>query len=740
MKKLVIVFLGLLVMVVGCSKKKSTQPEPEPDYTLQATQTIGPEGDTLATTDFLLIVPAGAFESNATLKLYASSKDKPFGNNGVTRAFRLEGLPVEYSEPLQLSIKYQGTLTNESFIAVGKEAYAISVDEVTISYKLVPATDSSGYLVGELPARTAGEVSYNADHFHARINNNQQVNIIESIFGITYQSTYHRPGGHFDIICPTDLLDHVQSLAICLDAAYDTAVAMGFSNVVTARLPPVCVCSLRKRNGASLNSFGYYDYPHQLAEPREGFLLFQQDSLVQISLLPQIRITAGREFFRFVLTLYDTSIIPFPAESIPDIWVEVPRRFWLHEAMVRWSEEKFTEDPNHIPSGFKGCENLILLGFNENMLSPPGYPLSVFGAGMSPVLKFLVNRYGQGFLVKICKEMGPGKYPLDQIINGIIDPGYEWLPGFFKDYVGGKIFGVKSDVFLDHKWGVFDIKSNSDTLKTFTGYYPELAADPFVINLDYPDIDSSAKIRLQLTSKDVSPDYMTVLVFQLSYDTLSYLGQGRDLLIEQIRELTDRGSNLLVMVVNSFSEPPYDDKEQFNIDLDVKVETVPEPSYDWNWCWIGYQVVGHMEDSDEDQYDDSTAGQGAGGSGSFSGNTFTASWDKTTSQYHSQGHLTVSINPATNTITSFSMVNTEQQLPPYVEVTYYDDLAGDNIPYESVSGGITLYEVNGTDACNHITSLVHRWDMGSEWAEIKTYDCCYDCSFPSTVNVSFKKQ
>jgi hypothetical protein len=354
------------------------------------------------------------------------------------------------------------------------------------------------------------------------------------------------------------------------------------------------------------------------------------------------------------------------------------------------------------------------------------------------VLKFLVSRYGQGFLVKICKEMGPEKDPVDQIIKGISDPEYEWLPGFFKEYVSGKIYGVKSDFFLEptHIRGLFDIKSKSDTLKTFSGYYSEMETQICVINLDYPAIDSSAKIRLQLNSKDVSPDYMTIVLFLSKDDTLSYLGQGRDLLIEQIKELTDQGSDLVAVVVNSFSEPPYGDKEQFNIYLDVKVEIVPKPSFDWNWCWIGYQVVGHMQDSDGYQYDDSIAGQGAGGSGSFSGNTFTASWDKTTSQYHSQGHLTVSIDSTTNTITSFNMVNTEQQLPPYAEVTYYDSLAGDNIPYKSVSGGITFYEVTGSNACNHITGLVHRWDENFDWAEIKTYDC----GSQSTVNVSFKKQ
>ncbi len=731
----------LMVLAVRCSKKKSTQPEPEPDYTILATQTIGSEGDTLVISDFSLIVPPGAFASNAALKLYASSTDKPFANNGVTRTFRLEGLPAEYSEPLQVSIKYQGTLTNESFIAVGKSKYIVSADTLLTSYRLFSATDSSGYLLSELPARTAAEVTYNAHHFYARPKDNPDENIIEYILGITDESTYHRPGGHFNITCPTDLLDQVQNLAIYLDAAYDTAVAMGFGNVATEKLPRVSVHPLLPRSGCG---YYYYCLGRFLEDPREGYFEFNQDSLAQPSLLPQMRITAGREFFRFVLTLCDMSIIPFPVENIPGhVWLDVPRRFWLHEAVVRWSEEKFTEDSNHIPSGFGG--HIVLLGFNESLLSPPGYPLSTFGAGMTPVLKFLVSRYGQGFLVNICKEMGPEKNPIDEIIKGISDPEYIWLPYFFKEYVSGKIYGVTSGVFLKNKWGAFDIKSKSDTLKTFSEYYGELAAHIFVINLDYPAIDSSAKIRLQLSSKDVSSDYITILVFQLENDTLSYLGQGRDIVVEQLRELTDQGSDLLAVVVNSFSEPPYDDKEQFNIDLDMRVVTVPKPSFDWNWVSVNVSVLGHIEDSWGRQWD---AGSGSGcGShtqyGSFSGNTFTAFWDSTYYDYydrknHFRGNMTVTIDPATNTIISLHVIDTTQTTEYHHDtITCISSLAGSDIPFTNMGIWWADYQVLGTDACNHIDDLVQHTDYGDWWDEIKSYDCP---SIDNFISVRFMKK
>lgn len=726
MKKFsLVLLLGLLVLVIGCSKKKSTQPEPEPDYTLQASQTIGPEGDTLVISDFSLIVPPGAFASNATLKLYASSKDKPFGDYGVTRTFRLEGLPAEYSKPLPVRIQYQGTLSNESFIALGTAAYVVSVDTLVTAYNLFPATDSSGYLLGELPARTASEVTYNAHHFYARPKEDQGSALSLYLSATTGYFSYTSPGGHFDIRFPAGLLTQVKSLANYLDAAYDTSIAMGFTNV-TQGLPPVYLYHI------SLNSCGDYEYPYRWwGDSYKGSLYFNSDSLAKPNLLPQMRITAGREFFRFVLALYDRSILP------GELHGKFPVRFWLHNAVVLWSEQKFTENPDHCPYDFKGNEMVAFHGMNavtENTTRSHGF-------GMSAVIKYLVDQYGQDFLIKIYKEMDPKKNPVGQIINGIIsDPEYVWWPGFFKDYVSGKIYGVKSNVFLDNKSGVFDITSESDTLKTFSGSYPDLSAKIYIIALDYPDIDSSAKIRFQLSATDVHPDYMTVLVFGLKNDSLQYFGQGGDLVVEQVRELTDQGWDLLAVVVNSFNEPPYNSSS----DIDLVV-TVPKPSFDWNWGSVNVSVLGHFEDSWGRQWD---AGSGSGcGShsqyGSFSGNTFTAFWDSTYYDYydrknHFWGNMTITIDPATNTIISLHVIDTTQTTEYHHDtITCISSLAGSNIPFTNMGIGWADYQVLGTDACNHIDDLVQHTDYGDWWDEIKSYDCP---SINNFISVRFMKK
>ena len=120
MKMLYVMFLVLsLILVIGCSEDSTTAPEDDGTYTLEGTETIGSTGGTIEVEDFSLAIPAGAFDGDCTVELYASSDDQPFGDSQVTRAFRLEGLPDEFSQPLRVCIRYEGTLTEESFVARG---------------------------------------------------------------------------------------------------------------------------------------------------------------------------------------------------------------------------------------------------------------------------------------------------------------------------------------------------------------------------------------------------------------------------------------------------------------------------------------------------------------------------------------------------------------------------------------------------------------------------------------------
>ena len=64
--------------MIGCSEDSTTGPEDEGNYTLEDTQTIGLGGGIIEAEDFSLTIPAGAFDGDQHLELYASTEDQPF--------------------------------------------------------------------------------------------------------------------------------------------------------------------------------------------------------------------------------------------------------------------------------------------------------------------------------------------------------------------------------------------------------------------------------------------------------------------------------------------------------------------------------------------------------------------------------------------------------------------------------------------------------------------------------------
>ena len=126
MKKYTFLFLISLFLLISCKDDKPTEPVDETPEVLNES-TIGTEGGKLEIEDFSLTVPEGAFDANGHLKLIALTDENPFGSSGVTRFFQIEGFPTQYSKPLELKIKFEGTLTEETSIAVGEEVSSLDL-------------------------------------------------------------------------------------------------------------------------------------------------------------------------------------------------------------------------------------------------------------------------------------------------------------------------------------------------------------------------------------------------------------------------------------------------------------------------------------------------------------------------------------------------------------------------------------------------------------------------------------
>ena len=156
MKKLLL-FLLVVLPLVACSNKP-TEPEPAPETNSGIVEkAIGPDGGTISTDEFVMEIPSGAFLSTENLKLAIEKQEQAFGEASVTPLFRLEGMPTETFAPIQIKLKYTGTLSEVHNIAIGVPD-SVELNDSTftdIFYTYYDATESDSFLTCEIPALTA---------------------------------------------------------------------------------------------------------------------------------------------------------------------------------------------------------------------------------------------------------------------------------------------------------------------------------------------------------------------------------------------------------------------------------------------------------------------------------------------------------------------------------------------------------------------------------------------------------
>ena len=209
----------------GCSENSPTSPDPEvKDTPILASKIINNSGGTIITDDFEVIIPAGAFKTSQEIKILRSTEDNLFSSNAISDFIVLEGLPTEFFEPVKVKIKYDGTLSESSFIAVGEHNFVHSLNGETTAYNLISANDSSGYLVATLP------VLINTVLFKGTVNSSTNSDELSINLGaIAGYVSYKSQQGHFLINTPASVITQAYDLADYLETAYSKFESIGFS-------------------------------------------------------------------------------------------------------------------------------------------------------------------------------------------------------------------------------------------------------------------------------------------------------------------------------------------------------------------------------------------------------------------------------------------------------------------------------------------------------------------------------
>jgi hypothetical protein len=715
----------ILCLLVGCSGDSPTGPGPDDDaYALEGTETVGAAGGTIEIEDFSLTVPAGAFDGDHTLKLFASSKDQPFDQNQVTRAFRLEGLPGEVSLPLHLRIKYEGTLSAESFIALGERFFDYVQGDSATAFSLQSASDSSGYLVGEIAPAGGSTLGPREGGFGATA---KLADLPEALRLLGLSGYEGRYGEHFWLAFPVDLVE-VSAPQV------ETMLEEVYTNIVTdLGLPWPWAMRINIVINDLGPSVGAYSSPIISGMP----MLFISRQHLSQGDFTTVRVDVGKELLSWILLTFDQSAVE-------------PGHFWLWNAVIAWSEEVFTDDAGYgYPAAFAGNE---MAPFN-GMRAGAGDGSDVdrefrHGHGMSAVIKYLVDdpRFGMGGIKGTYETIQSGSNAMAALLNNVDETVADWWPGFFEDYVGGGIYGVGGDVFTKSQnlSGSWTVDGENDTLMSFTNNFPDLSAKSYLINLTYNSLDESAGLLLTLTGELTTP--VSLVVFRVDRASVTYLGrstaQGSAAFeVPDLKDLIAAGLHkLLVVAVDCNVSDTYLDES--SLDLEMKIRTKPVGpqfnSFDFlirvvgQWRYVsGGNTYDYEDDLEEEPWGlvDVIPGEMTDES------TFEGSF----ASEGATGVVIATFNPEMDTVLTISL---EMSVDSGDGRLWSHSFEAGGVPISADLEDWAWFRVDGAAACGVIEDVQYSYsNPGADESRTLTgYYCTDEGAYPSRLILQFHKE
>jgi len=742
MNKLTVVLIVGALVITGCSD--STGPDSKKDSddtTVLVSEIIGAAGGTVETEEVSLIVPSGSFDSNNELKL-SVTEDESFGDHAISKTYRIEGVPYGFSDSLEIRIKYEGSLSGETFMAIGEEVRADNPDDREIEYTFILAVELDGYLVCNVPPTEGGLEIHSGNLYRIAAGNEQALDLILHAQVITgYTTTYSR-FRNFYFHYPVYLDESVNQLAGYLEKAYDVFQGMGFKY----KLPPLYDEVFEKEIYVKIKNFkgennDYLGKPSlKIRLGRDtlksvGFKIDFNETQLGLAKKSEMEIAAGKIFFDTIRFMYT---------------VNTPENLeWFFEAANVWCEEKFAEQ-GYIPDGFKTNQSAPLNGLSTGTKGGKESRLN-YGRGMSTLIKYLVKRYGEDILLKIYEEISSKTPSTEALFEVIPDSPADWWNGFIRDYVSGKTYAINSTALMDKESGSYTISAKSDTSKMFVDDYKDLSAKIYRINLNYKDIDSSSKITFTLMSPHVKTEDMRVTVFKLK-NSLEYLGQDATVTVSDIRDLTDQGYDLVAVVTNSHVRSPY--TQTSDIGLEIKVKTSEDSDlskYTRGNVRVQFvKVYGTYENSKQftegTLYSSRVDGKHVGKTGTWSGNTFSASWDEFIATWDdldnhwSIGTMTITVDETGDNITEFAVEQTSiYNNTDGSKFTYNTHITwmGSKIQKDNSSQiWNENYIVNGMQACDYLSIYIKHTFEYSDYTSILKYNS-KECVDYSRVSVGF---
>jgi len=707
MKKLVVLLMiaGLLLLS-GCPSDDIPTGPISPSDSLLISGTITDTGGEFGNDDFVLSIPEGAFSTDTELDLYETSSVPNYDSTGCTKTFMLEGLPDTLFETVKIRLKYEGALSDSSYIVVG---YAISnegTDSALVVNRYLSCSDSSGYLCADLSGLFG--VSYRKEHpskkAHVR-------NVRLYIKGVTAMMKAQTRIGHFHLTFPAYCYSMIPYLEEYLEGAYrEFGIVRGYEYSMVR--PPGGIVNSIKIEVRNFNPAAekYSKYAHDMTRPPHDpndieaeydFDMIVNERYFTSSHIDEYRSAIYEEFFRII--------------QEANIKTDQYRDIWFHEASAQWIEGEYEATSPGLSDDFAGNEMAAFSGFYTG--TSDFYEHLKHGKGMTAFIEFLMRDQGSyDNLRLIYDKLRTGMGAVDAIISTLEGEPFDWIIEFYKKYLSATFtnsnYDVSASVFTasSNLAGTLNITSATDKEQSFNTSITEGGAKLFKINLSPQTFgDNTVSVDLATVSNDVDLGDLQILVFEYNSGQLTYLTQGLTVKVTHLEDFADNNSDLYVAVVNtSLTSPTYD--QTANVTFNTEVKVSPDITLDFTNCSVHVANI----DGSYTSYNNSSYNQVfwhdiSSLIGSFSGNYYYGF-----SSSPGEGEIEIWMNTESMEIDSLHVI--------WGNTGLRREIKAKSIPYDRVENGYYHFQITGDLTCSAIKSISDT-KHGDQWFQMQAYDC-----------------
>lgn len=398
---------------------------------------VGTAGGTVGTTSqgVQVVVPAGAFGKTVPLALEVMGGN--LGAEYAPLAWRIKGLPVDFTAPLKLRIKDIRTNTALTpFIEMQFPGYANTLAATTMASVIRQATKTSdGWLevtIDEPGALTAAEKTTLGGATTLMGDAVDPLANYEYTFVIYLlaASEWRYDGGHFRITGPYETKDQLPTVATALEDAYayyTTTLGFDLSRRNWTKYPvEVCVKDLGKgSSGEPVAAYTVSSTNYNSVSLEINKQILGDTNMVRVSM--------AHEFFHFVQSMYDSRNRVARATTNPDLW--------LDEATAAYMESHFATQADYVPDVVSAYWPMVFNGY-EQAERFWGSTAQDYGYGAATLIASLVIQNGNDpKIIKTIydkKKAGTkGLYALEQSAPGY--PLDTWWTGLFENMAREKI-------------------------------------------------------------------------------------------------------------------------------------------------------------------------------------------------------------------------------------------------------------------------------------------------------------